>query len=161
LLGLAVAQQGVALRLGLLIGALPRGLGLPLEARGVRADQTGIFDFLLTERRGLSLSLRAVEVFRVLGPRAAPAIPKLTEVVMKREALFGRSALDALQDIGEQSTPAIISVAGSSNSPCRIIALSLLGTHTNSPAARAVLISAQRDPDLDIRRVAIAALKGE
>jgi hypothetical protein len=120
--------------------------------------QTGVFDSLVTERRDLALSLRAVGVFRVLGPRAAPAIPKLTRAVMKHPE---SRALEALQLVGEPATPAIISVAGCSNSPCRIVALGLLWAHTNSPAARAVLLSAKSDPDIDVRRAAIHALNGE
>jgi hypothetical protein len=123
--------------------------------------QTGIFDFLVTERWDLALSQRAMEVFRVLGPRAAPAIPKLVQLVMKRDPPSGRGALRVLRLIGEPATPAILSLAGCSNTPCRIAALSLLWAHTNAPAARIVLTSAKRDPDIEVRRAAIHALNGE
>jgi HEAT repeat protein len=141
-----------------------------LKTRAVRAVfnvspnwllQSGIFDFMVTERRDLALSLRAMEVFRVLGPRAAPAIPRLTQLVMKRDPASGRSVLRAMEHIGEPSTPAIVSLASSSKCPCRIDAVGLLWAHTNSPAVRIVLISAKSDPDLDVRRAAIHALNGE
>jgi hypothetical protein len=141
-----------------------------LKTRAVRAVfnvspywllQSGIFDFMVTERRDLALSLRAMEVFRVLGPRAAPAIPKLLHLVMKRDPASGRSALRVLKLIGEPATPALFTLAGCSNNPCRIDAVILLWAHTNSPAARAVLIAAQRDPDIEVRRAAIHALNGE
>ena len=123
--------------------------------------QTGIFDFMVTERRDVALERRAEQVFRVLGPRAAPAIPKLTQVVMKRDPAAGRCALRALKHLGEESAPALISLAVCAKNPCRIDALGLLWAHTNFPAVRAVLISAKRDPDLDVRRAAIRALNGE
>ena len=123
--------------------------------------QSGIFDFMVTERRDLALSLRAMEVFRVLGPRAAPVVPRLTQLVMKRDPASGRGVLRALEHIGEPATPAIVSLVGSSKCPCRIDAVGLLWAHTNSLAVRAVLISAKSDPYLDVRRAAIHALNGE
>jgi hypothetical protein len=123
--------------------------------------QTGIFDFLVTERRDLALELRGMEVLRVLGPRAAPAIPRLTQLIMKRDPASARGLLRALEYTGEPSTHALVALAGSSKCPCRVDALGLLWAHTNSPAVRTVLISAKTDPDLDVRRAAIRALNGE
>jgi hypothetical protein len=123
--------------------------------------QIGILDSLVTEMRDYDLSLRAVEVFRVLGLRAAPAIPRLTGLVMRRDAASGRSALRALELIGEPSTPAIVFLAGCSKCPCRVDALGLLWAHTNSPAVRTVLINAKSDPNSYVRGAAIHAFNGE
>jgi hypothetical protein len=68
---------------------------------------------------------QAVEAFRVLGPVAKPAIPKLAEL-LRREPPYDYT-FGALQAIGPDSVPVLMQAMSSAKHDVRLIALQTLG----------------------------------
>jgi len=58
-------------------------------------------------------------IFEVLGPKAAPAIPALAQLLNSTDQQTVRRAIFPLADIGKESLPALVAALGNPNNPDR------------------------------------------
>jgi len=91
----------------------------------------------------------AMEVFRMLGPQGAPAIPGLTKIAMYGPHAPAHRAVDCLGYIGEDAIPALIMVA-TNPQPQNFRAFGWLVAFTNSPEAMRIVTQHSRDPNFEV-----------
>jgi hypothetical protein len=88
----------------------------------------------------------AVEVFRLLGPHGAPAIPGLTRIALTGPHAPAHRAVDCLGHIGPAAIPALITVAANPQSQ-NFRAMGWLVAFTNSETAMRFVSRYAANPD--------------
>jgi hypothetical protein len=103
-----------------------------------------------------ALAEDAYILLQVLGPRASPAIPQLTEIASTPNPVpvtAGR-ALVVLDSIGEPGLAAICSLINNTNYVARLMAFQFVARRADSSSVRDMLNRALDDPDPTIRKQA-------
>ncbi len=96
-----------------------------------------------------------------LGTNAAPAVPRLRQIIEEERGAIAAAAATTLARIGDPAVPTLTELVGHTNSAVRRWAITGIESMSGRPTSAApVLIRATQDEDPAVRAAAVSALGG-
>src|SRR5262249_8197039 len=133
------------------------GFDLPNDAK-VNYDPVS-YRIKLTGDRDINLRYKAVLSLSALGPKAAPAVPTLIQLLSDPDKQLRALAASALANIGVETASHLTKVLQSANAEARASAAALLAKYRGEDTAVApALVEALNDDSKDVRIRVIVAL---
>ena len=131
---------------------------LLVQTLGARGDAAAGPTLLTAARKGpVDVRLAAVRALTRLGH--APAVPVLTELALGDDAALAGEAQKCLASFpGKEGQAAVLSLLGHRDARARRLAVEMIGRRPRAAAA-AVLLTAARDGDADVRAASLKVLR--